>query len=284
MNTVKFFLNGKAVTLENPSPDLLLLDYLRSEEVGLTGAKKGCGQGGCGACTVILSEWNEEKQKAEHRSINSCLRPVCALEGLSVTTVEGTGTVTRPEHGYLHHAPVGGRYGLPPLSPEDDPKEVNPQLIQARKEIDDPRKKRIGAHEHSDCSPTCRIDTGMNPVAHRLAVNNGTQCGYCTVGWVMNMSAFLAENPKPTKREIEDIFDGNICRCTGYRAFLTGMKTFASDWSAEDEKNRMPCKAEDVWSAQPILPEPLILFPKKAKEPPQPIEVQGNKQTWLVAT
>ena len=100
MSIVKFFLNGKAVTLENPSPDLLLLDYLRSEEVGLTGAKKGCGQGGCGACTVILSEWNEKEKKAEHRSINSCLRPVCALEGLSVTTVEGTGSVSRPGIGW----------------------------------------------------------------------------------------------------------------------------------------------------------------------------------------
>lgn len=284
MNTVKFFLNGKAVTLENPSPDLLLLDYLRSEEVGLTGAKKGCGQGGCGACTVILSEWNEKEQKAEHRSINSCLRPVCALEGLSVTTVEGTGSVTHPEHGFLHHAPVSSRMGIPPQSPEDNPKEINPQLIQTRRELDKDHKVIPGAHNHSDCDPTCLIDAGMNPVAHRLAVNNGTQCGYCTVGWVMNMSAFLAENPKRTKREIEDIFDGNICRCTGYRAILTGMKTFASDWSTKDKDNRMKCKSEDLCEVEHQLPEPFIPFPNKAKEKPQPIEIQGNKQTWLVPT
>lgn len=109
MNKVKFFLNGEETTIENPSPDLLLIDYLRSEEVGLTGAKKGCGQGGCGACTVILSQWNEKEKKPEHRSINSCLRPVCALDGLSVTTIEGTGKVVRPDHGYLHHVPGGSR-------------------------------------------------------------------------------------------------------------------------------------------------------------------------------
>lgn len=282
MNIVKFFLNGKEVTLENPSPNLLLLDYLRSEEVGLTGAKKGCGQGGCGSCTVILSDWNEKEKKVEHRSINSCLRPVCALEGLSVTTVEGTGSVSRPENAFLHHAPISSRAGMPPLSPDDNPKEINPLLLQTRKKIAENREKILGADNNLAFGKISKVNEGMNPVAHRLAINNGTQCGYCTVGWVMNMSAFLAENPKPTKREIEDIFDGNICRCTGYRSILTGMKTFASDWSAEDEKNRMQCKTEDVWEAQRVLPEPFIAFPNQAKEKPQPIEIQGNKQTWLV--
>ena len=283
MNTVKFFLNGKKVVVENPAPDLLLLDYLRSEEVGLTGAKKGCGQGGCGACTVILSEWNAGQNKVEHRSINSCLRPVCALEGLSVTTVEGTGSVTRPAHSFLHHAPVSSRVGQPPLDPEDVPKEINPQLIQARKQIDE-AKKVILAAENNEPPKVESPKDGMNPVAHRLAINNGSQCGYCSVGWVMNMSAFLAENPKPTKREIEDIFDGNICRCTGYRAILTGMKTFASDWTPEDEANRMKCLTEDVWDAVPILPEPLIRFPNEARDAPQPIAVHGDNQTWIVPT
>lgn len=293
MNTVKFFLNGKAVTIENPSPDLLLLDYLRSGEVGLTGAKKGCGQGGCGACTVILSEWNEAEKKAEHRSINSCLRPVCALEGLSVTTVEGTGSVSRPEHEYLHHAPMSSRAGMPELSAETNPKDIFPQLIKARSKLDQARQEILSMDDAADFgkivddgSGAKALDAanGMNPVAHRLAINNGSQCGYCSVGWVMNMSAFLARNPKPTKREIEDIFDGNICRCTGYRAILTGMKTFASDWTEADETNRMKCKTENIWDALPVLPEPRIPFPDEAKEQPQPVEVQGNRQTWLVPT
>ncbi len=284
MNIVKFFLNGEEVTVEDPSPDLLLIDYLRSGEVGLTGAKKGCGQGGCGACTVILSDWNEKKKKVEHRSINSCLRPVCALEGLSVTTVEGTGTVMRPEHAFLHHVPVGSRDAAPLQSAYADPKIVNPLLIKTRNEIDKVRKEIIDAHNHDECSKTCKVDAGMNPVAHRLAANNGTQCGYCTVGWVMNMSAFLIENPEPTKQEIEDIFDGNICRCTGYRAILTGMKTFASDWTAEDEKNRMKCKTEDTCEVLHHLPKNWLPFPNEAKEKPQPIEIHGNKQTWQTPT
>lgn len=283
MSIVKFFLNGKSVTLDNPPPDLLLLDYLRSGEVGLTGAKKGCGQGGCGACTVILSQWNEKENKAEHRSINSCLRPVCALDGLSVTTVEGTGSVVRPENELLHHAPVSSRAAAPVELLDAEPKELNPLLIQTRKKIDETRREILAAQDESGFSETDDVSKGMNPVAHRLAINNGSQCGYCTVGWVMNMSAFLAENPKPTKREIENIFDGNICRCTGYRSILTGMKTFASDWTAKDEENRMKCKTEDVWNAQQILPEPYIPFPNEAKDQPQPVEIYGNEQIWLTA-
>ena len=68
-DSVSFFLNGKAVTVNDPAPDLLLIDYLRSPEVGLIGPKKPCGQGGCGGCTVILSRWNGEQP--EHRAINS---------------------------------------------------------------------------------------------------------------------------------------------------------------------------------------------------------------------
>lgn len=78
-NTVNFFLNGKPTIIENPSPDLLLIDYLRSPEVALCGPKKPCGQGGCGGCTVILSEWDNQEKKPNHLAINSCLRPVCSI-------------------------------------------------------------------------------------------------------------------------------------------------------------------------------------------------------------
>jgi xanthine dehydrogenase iron-sulfur cluster and FAD-binding subunit A len=56
---VSFILNGHAVTVDDPSHDLLQIDYLRSPVVALAGPKKPCGQGGCGGCTVILSNWDE---------------------------------------------------------------------------------------------------------------------------------------------------------------------------------------------------------------------------------
>lgn len=90
---VLFHLNGKKVVIQNPDPSLLLVDYLRSTEVGLTGTKHACGQGGCGSCTVMLSSYDAITEKVEHVSINSCLRPVVALDGMEVTTVEGLGTI-----------------------------------------------------------------------------------------------------------------------------------------------------------------------------------------------
>ncbi|KNC87235.1 hypothetical protein SARC_00621 [Sphaeroforma arctica JP610] len=51
-DAVSFTLNGKPITVQQPDPKLLLADYLR--DIGLTGTKIGCSEGGCGACTVLL--------------------------------------------------------------------------------------------------------------------------------------------------------------------------------------------------------------------------------------
>jgi xanthine dehydrogenase/oxidase len=121
----------------------------------------------------------------------------------------------------------------------------------------------------------------MNQVAYRLAMNNGTQCGYCTPGFVMTMSALLAENPSPTKDEIEAVFDGNLCRCTGYRSILTGMKTFASDWSDEDEAERMKCHAADETLAQCRPTAPQIDLPEDVRPEPEPVTSRRGRKSWL---
>jgi xanthine dehydrogenase/oxidase len=285
---VSFFLNGKTVSIENPAPDLMLIDYLRSPEVALAGPKKPCGQGGCGGCTVILSRWNAKKKKPEHRAINSCLRPVCALGGLVVTTVEGTGAARKPDSQYLQHTMVASRAAAPIGMQESNVfakarAAAEDKRESVLEEVSASRGKRAPAalklvEEVAD-HPSEHSHRGMNPVAHRLALNNGSQCGYCSVGFVMNMSEFIVNHPKATKKEIEDAFDGNLCRCTGYRAILTGMKTFASDWSKADEKNRMPCLEDHVSEAQ--LPDAVsIPFPREARGPSEPVSVHGGSQEW----
>ena len=74
---VSFMINGKREEREIP-PNISLLDLLR-DHVGLTGTKKGCEIGECGACTVIV----------DGQAVNSCLYPIPEVEGKSVTTIEG---------------------------------------------------------------------------------------------------------------------------------------------------------------------------------------------------
>ncbi|XP_072923323.1 xanthine dehydrogenase/oxidase-like isoform X2 [Hemitrygon akajei] len=73
------------------------------------------------------------------------------------------------------------------------------------------------------------VKKGLHPIQQRLADYNGSQCGYCSPGFVMQMYGLLKNNPSPSSQEVEDNFDGNICRCTGYRTILDAMKSFVND-------------------------------------------------------
>jgi len=74
---MKLIVNGKSRTID-PHPMKRLLDVLR-EDCGLTGTKEGCGEGECGACTVLV----------DGVPVDSCLVPVAQVEGAKITTIEG---------------------------------------------------------------------------------------------------------------------------------------------------------------------------------------------------
>ena len=78
--TYRFTLNGEPVELKAPGMRRLL-DALR-EDLGLTGTKEGCGEGECGACSVLV----------DGEVVDSCLVPVCQVEGTRIETVEGLAT------------------------------------------------------------------------------------------------------------------------------------------------------------------------------------------------
>ncbi|CAH2247060.1 jg23904 [Pararge aegeria aegeria] len=85
-----FFVNGKKVIEPSPNPEWTLLWYLR-RKLQLTGTKYGCGEGGCGACTVMISQYLQPEKRVKHIAVNACLMPLCAIHGFAVTTVEGIG-------------------------------------------------------------------------------------------------------------------------------------------------------------------------------------------------
>ena len=66
--------------------------------VHLTGSKLGCGEGGCGACTVMVSSYNQEKDAVKHMAVNACLAPLCSVAGMAITTVEGIGSTRTTLH------------------------------------------------------------------------------------------------------------------------------------------------------------------------------------------
>lgn len=150
-----------------PDPECTLLVYLR-DQLRLCGTKLGCGEGGCGACTVMVSRITDRAHRTiKHVAVNACLLPVCAVHGMAVTTVEGIGS-TR---------------------------------------------------------------TRLHPVQERIAKAHGSQCGFCTPGIVMSMYALLRSSPqKPSMKDMEVAFQGNLCRCTGYRPIIEGYRTFTKEY------------------------------------------------------
>eukprot|EP00931_Biecheleriopsis_adriatica_P115532 TRINITY_DN91318_c0_g1_i1.p1 TRINITY_DN91318_c0_g1~~TRINITY_DN91318_c0_g1_i1.p1 ORF type:complete len:1349 (-),score=270.27 TRINITY_DN91318_c0_g1_i1:87-4088(-) len=187
---LKFWLNGEEVIIQNPSPDLLLLDWLR-EDKGLRGTKVGCGEGGCGICTVALGRVSAAGN-IEVLPINSCLRRLCALDGCHVITTEGLGS----------------------------------------------------------------SKTGFHKLQTAIADGNGSQCGFCTPGWVMNMYALLDKSgaSKPSREEVERHFDGNLCRCTGYRPILSAFGEFADGGKCCSTRKAAhpPCMLAHAASPQPL--------------------------------
>jgi len=87
------------------------------------------------------------------------------------------------------------------------------------------------------------VKTGVHPIQAAIADGNGSQCGFCTPGWVMNMYALLESNPSPTPHEVEQNFDGNLCRCTGYRPILSSFGEFADGGKCCGQSTSVPLPA-----------------------------------------
>jgi aerobic carbon-monoxide dehydrogenase small subunit len=71
-------------------------------------------------------------------------------------------------------------------------------------------------------------DGGLNHVQEAFRSAHGLQCGFCTPGFVVSVTAFLRDHPDPTDREIKEALTGNLCRCTGYQGIINAVRLAAS--------------------------------------------------------
>lgn len=162
--------NGERRRVVDVAPYVTALDWLRDQ--GFTGAKEGCAEGECGACSIMVARPDVSSDHQGHTrwtALNACLVPALSLDGQELVTAEGLG-----KPGALH------------------------------------------------------------PVQREMAQRGGSQCGYCTPGFICSMAA---EYYRPDRAPVDPSgngkraadhehgpngFDlhalsGNLCRCTGYR-------------------------------------------------------------------
>ncbi len=66
-------------------------------------------------------------------------------------------------------------------------------------------------------------DGELHPVQQAFREQHGLQCGFCTPGMMMASVSLLAENPKPTRDEVREALEGNLCRCTGYHNIVSAV-------------------------------------------------------------
>jgi aerobic-type carbon monoxide dehydrogenase small subunit (CoxS/CutS family) len=149
---ISFKLNGKTVSVTT-DPDRMLLWVLRTD-LGLTGTKYGCGEGQCGACTVMLGD----------RAVRSCIIPMGIVKGKEVTTIEGLA-----QNGELH------------------------------------------------------------PIQEAFVKHDALQCGFCTPGMILNAYGLLLKNPQPTRQQIIDGMENNLCRCGAHTRIVQAIEDAAGE-------------------------------------------------------
>jgi carbon-monoxide dehydrogenase small subunit len=77
---------------------------------------------------------------------------------------------------------------------------------------------------------------GLHPIQQAFVDRVAIQCGFCTPGFVLATKALLAENPRPTRTEIEDFLGGNLCRCTGYWNILDAVADAAGRLDSTNDR------------------------------------------------
>jgi len=167
-NRIHFVLDDEIVHADVTDPTRTILQYLR-EDLRRTGTKEGCAEGDCGACTVVLGEFDDTGGMTL-RAVNSCIQFLPTLHGKQLITVESLSEPGGPLH----------------------------------------------------------------PVQRAMVDCHGSQCGFCTPGFVMSLFALYKNRGDPSRREIDETLAGNLCRCTGYRPIIEAAQSMYTHQSSPE--------------------------------------------------
>jgi xanthine dehydrogenase small subunit len=200
--TIRFIRHGEIVSLANVPPDRTLLEVLR-EDLQCTGTKEGCGEGDCGACTVVLGEAREGE--LQFRAINSCIRLAHSVDGMALWTVEDLA------------APDGS----------------------------------------------------LHPAQEAMVQCHGSQCGFCTPGFVMSLFGMyqnhVCQGNVVTRELAQRELSGNLCRCTGYRPILDAAERMAELPPARVDETEVLLQLAQL-AAEPASPASAYLLPRSLPE------------------
>jgi aerobic carbon-monoxide dehydrogenase small subunit len=79
-------------------------------------------------------------------------------------------------------------------------------------------------------------DNDLHPLQRAFQDQHALQCGFCTPGFLMTAVAFLKDHPAPTRQEVREAINGNICRCTGYQPIVEAILQAAAECRGDLEK------------------------------------------------
>ena len=217
VKTIRFLRRGELVSVGNVPPSRTLLELLR-EDLCSPGTKEGCGEGDCGACTVVLAEPDDatDGSTLRFKAVNSCIRLAHSIDGMALWTVEDiapssqAGAVELALPGHRHTAPSGLVPAAPNLLEQigtgtrcEASGELRPARCEAVREA-----TSVGAHI-------------LHPAQAAMVQCHASQCGFCTPGFVMSLFGIyqnhVAKGQVVTRELAQQALSGNLCRCTGYR-------------------------------------------------------------------